>query len=107
MGSACQWGDARERRGASRGGEEWAARLGRAGAVEKKRARDARGCRPSAGQAGRDAGLGRGMRVRWQTGPRGFGWAGMAWAAELGWWVWVVGLGFGFLSFSISYSSPF
>ena len=32
MGSACQWGDARERRGASRGGEEWAARLGRAGA---------------------------------------------------------------------------
>ena len=35
MGSACQWGDARERRGASRGGEEWAARLGRAGAGEK------------------------------------------------------------------------
>ena len=35
MGSACQWGNARERRGASRGGEEWAARLGRAGAGGK------------------------------------------------------------------------
>ena len=25
---------------------------------------------------------------RRRAGPTGFGWAGMTWAAELGWWVW-------------------
>ena len=55
MGSACQWGDARERRGASRGGEEWAARLGRAGAGEKTgagRARLQAECGVRGGRAG-------------------------------------------------------
>ena len=47
--------DARERRGASRGGEEWAARLGRAGAGEK----NGRGTRAAAGRVRGRPGEGR------------------------------------------------
>jgi len=39
-------------------------------------------------------------RTRKRAGPRGFGWAGTTWVAELGWWVWVY-LEFGFGPFPL------